>query len=681
VQQAPPVRTTTTFGRLLQLSGLTSSPALRSWIDPETGRLARLPFWLRAGIVALLAALALPLLAYTLEAIGLSGQNYILSVAITTATFAMLGLGLNIVAGYAGLLDLGYAAFFAIGAYTSALLMVNFHWNFFATLPLAVGFTGLAGAILGYPTLRLRSDYLAIVTLGFGEMTRVAITNCDYCGGPNGIINIPFPSLSIPGVFSFEIDTLPFKAVNLWDITQSDAFWFTSVLQLLLALIFAYHLAHSRIGRGWVAMREDEFAAEAIGVPTLRLKLLAYVMGGMWGGLAGAFFATRIYAIDPTSFTFQTSVQVLILIVLGGLGSLPGVLIGAVVTVVGPEVLRPVADQRILIYAVALIAMMIFRPQGIWPAVRRRPKPFYGLDEEEADQRAARTLREHQEQEAREDKKHESAGHKVAAVGEPILVVEGLVQQFGGVRAVDDVSLEVLRGEIFSIIGPNGAGKTTVFNCITGVQKPKRGRVMFNGRSVRGLPAHRVAARGLGRTFQGIRLFKQMAVFENVMVGIYSKHRTMTWQALLHTPGERAEEQRTLQEARRWLQFVGLEGESGRLATELSYADQRRVELARALAAHPRLVLLDEPAAGMNPTEKQELVGIIRKIRDLGITVVLIDHDMSLVMGVSDRIAVLDQGRVIALGKPAEIQENPRVIEAYLGRDEEEEQLLEAGEA
>jgi branched-chain amino acid transport system permease protein len=195
----------------------------------------------------------------------------------------------------------------------------------------------------------------------------------------------------------------------------------------------------------------------------------------------------------------------------------------------------------------------------------------------------------------------------------------------------------------------------------------------------RWLPAHSVAALGLGRTFQGIRLFRQMAVFENVMVGIYSKHRTMTWQALLHTPGERAEELRTLQEARRWLQFVGLESESGKLATELSYADQRRVELARALAAHPRLVLLDEPAAGMNPTEKQELVGVIRKIRDLGVTVVLIDHDMSLVMGVSDRIAVLDQGRLIALGKPAEIQDNPQVVEAYLGRDEEEEELLEAG--
>src|SRR5919204_3024482 len=210
MQQAPPVRQTTPFGRLVRLTGVTESRTLQAWLEPDTGRLARLPFWLRAGIVALLAAMALPLLAYTLEALGLSGQNYMTSVAITTATFAMLGLGLNIVVGFAGLLDLGYAAFFAIGAYTSALLMVKFHWNFFATLPIAVGFTGLAGAILGYPTLRLRSDYLAIVTLGFGEMTRVAITNCEYCGGPNGIINIPFPSLVIPNVVNFDVQNLPF---------------------------------------------------------------------------------------------------------------------------------------------------------------------------------------------------------------------------------------------------------------------------------------------------------------------------------------------------------------------------------------------------------------------------------------------------------------------------------------
>src|SRR5215471_9289225 len=306
-----------------------------------------LPFWLRALILAAVAGTALPIY----------GDNYVTSVAIGTATYAMLGLGLNIVVGYAGLLDLGYAAFFAIGAYTAALLMVNFHLNFFLTLPVAVGLTGLAGAILGYPTLRLRSDYLAIVTLGFGEMTRVAITNCEYCGGPNGIINIPFPSL-----FGLDLQ-------NLEPTMRQDAFWIISVVLTLIALIFAYHIAHSRIGRGWVAMREDEFAAEAVGVPTLRLKLLAYVMGGMWAGLAGAFFATRIYAIDPTSFTFQISVLILILIVIGGIGSLAGVIVGAIVVNVGPEVLRAVADQRILVYGVALIAMMLFRPQ----ASGRRP--------------------------------------------------------------------------------------------------------------------------------------------------------------------------------------------------------------------------------------------------------------------------------------------------------------------
>ncbi len=574
------------------------------------------PWQLASALLLLAGALAL---ACTLN-------NYYVFVLANVALLAITGIGLNLLIGLSGQISFGHVGFYAIGAYAVAILNTRAGFGFWTAWPLAAAICALLGALLAIPALRVKGPYLAMVTIAFGFIVEHAtVEMSSLTGGQNGIMGIAGPS---------------FGAL----LKGERAVAVVALAALALALVVYALIARGNWGAAMRAVRDSEIAAEAIGLNPLTVKTMAFVVSAAFAGLAGGLYAPLSDFVTPSSFGFIQSILFVLVVMIGGAGTLFGPLVGALVVGVLPELLARFEDMRLLIFGVLLLLVLWSAPNGvagllarIVELVSRRPSvrlpaPGETLPTPEFAQRARRALK-----------------------------AEALCMHFGGVRAVSELSLPVAPAAITSLIGPNGAGKSTVINMLSGFYLPSAGRIFLDGVPLNGSSAYATARAGIARTYQTSQLFGSLGVVDNVALAApRGRLGGLLSDGHMRSP-------RTRRRAARLLRWCGFAGSLQQTASGLAHVDRRRVEIARALATDPDVLLLDEPAAGLSLDDKDALALLLRRIADTGIGVVLVEHDMALVMDISNHVVVIDAGVYLASGSPAEVQNNAEVRRAYLG--------------
>lgn len=569
-----------------------------------------------------------------------AGSNYEIRVFMLFMIYAILALGLNILVGLTGLVSLGQAGLYAVGAYTVAILATNFGLGLIPGLIVSIVITAALGAILAYPTVRVRGVYLAVLTIAFGLIVQNALIEWSgLTGGPMGMMGIPRPD-----IFGYEL--------------TNNAYYYVVATAFIIAFVFHHNIIRSRFGRAMRAANQSDPAARSLGINTTLTRTLAFMIAASFAGAAGAFYVYLNRYVSPDVFTFAESIKFLLMVVLGGSGTTFGPVVGAAILNYLPEYFQAFDVWQNFVYGALLLFTMFVMQRGIVGTIEDVGTRVLGLDR--GDKSA------HSTEEGRR-LLNEILGKRVKSADGPCLVVDGMTVRFGGLVAVNEVTETVERGCIHALIGPNGAGKSTFLNVASGFYTASAGNVRLFGEDVTHLKSHQLSQRGVARTFQNTELFGEMTVLDNVRVGLHTSATATFLETVFRLPRHYRDERRSNEISRALLDYVGIGDYAQMQAKNLAFGHQRRLEIARALATDPVLLLLDEPAAGLTQAEIDDLVALIRDVNQRGVTVVLVEHHVELIMEISEKVTVLDYGRLIASGGAQDVRNDPKVIEAYFG--------------